>query len=77
MDALAGSWIAGAAVGGAVGGLAVLVWALLQKPRACPECGTPVPKIRRPANRRQMMWGGWTCSGCACELDRLGRKIVA
>ena len=75
MEALSGGAMIGA-VAGAVGGLlAVLVVAMFMKPKPCPECGTPPPKVRKPANRRQMLWGGWTCSNCGCELDRRGRKI--
>jgi len=74
MEALIGGAIIGAIVGGAVG-LVVLVWTLLQKPKTCAECGAPVPKIRKPANRRQMLWGGWTCPQCGCEMDRRGRKV--
>jgi len=43
MDAFAVGAIIGVGAG-VVGGLAVLVFALLQKPKACPECGTPAPK---------------------------------
>ena len=57
MDALVGGAIIGVGAGVA-GGLAVLWFAVLQKPKACPECGTPAPKVRKPANRRQMLWGG-------------------
>ena len=60
-------------VGGIVGGLAVLVFALLQPQRKCPACATPVPKFRKPASTRQMLWGGWTCPKCGIELDRRGR----
>ncbi len=60
---------------GLAGGLVVLLIALLQSAKECPECGEPVPKFRKPANRRQALWGGWTCSKCGCELDRRGRKI--
>lgn len=42
---------------------------------ACPECGTMPPLVRKPANRRQMIWGGWTCKECGCECDRRGRKV--
>ncbi len=76
MDGLVGGAIIGV-VAGVIGGLAVLVFALLQKPKACPECGTPAPKVRKPANRRQMLWGGWTCAECGSELDRRGRKVRA
>jgi hypothetical protein len=41
----------------------------------CSDCGTPPPLMRRPANRRQMLWGGWTCANCGAELDRAGRKV--
>ncbi len=63
------------AVVGAVAGLAVAVMAMLQKPKKCPKCGTPVPKTRKPANRRQLLWGGWTCAECGCEIDRRVRKV--
>ena len=41
----------------------------------CPECGTVQPKVRRPKNLRQAMWGGWTCPTCGCEMDKWGNKI--
>lgn len=74
MDALTGGIVIGVAAGVA-GGLAVLVFALVQKRPDCPECGAPMPKVRTPANRRQMLWGGWTCPGCGTELDRRGRRV--
>jgi hypothetical protein len=60
---------------GVLGGLAVLMFALLQPRRKCPECGEPIPKVRTPATGRQLLWGGWTCPRCGCEVDRRGRKI--
>ena len=74
MDGLIGGAIIGGVVGGLVGVVLVVI-ALLQKPKACPDCRTPMPKVRRPANRRQMLWGGWTCPECGCEIDRRGRKV--
>lgn len=62
-------------IGGVAGGLAVLLIALFGPKRKCPECEEPMPKVRKPANRRQMLWGGWTCPKCGCEMDRRGRKI--
>jgi hypothetical protein len=76
MDGSIGGAIIGA-VGGALVGLVLVVIALLQKPKRCAECGAPVPKVRTPANRRQMLWGGWTCRECGCEMDRRGRKVRA
>ena len=44
-------------------------------PSACPKCGAPLPGVRVPKNFRQMMFGGWTCSGCGVELDKWGRPL--
>jgi len=74
MNEIIGGAIIGAVVGGIVG-LVLLVVALLQKPRPCAECGAPAPKIRKPANRRQTLWGGWTCPECGYEMDRRGRTV--
>jgi predicted RNA-binding Zn-ribbon protein involved in translation (DUF1610 family) len=41
----------------------------------CPNCGSPVPTIRRPKNFRQAMWGGFTCSGCGREFDKWLKPI--
>jgi transposase len=66
----------GAIIGAVVGGVAVLIIGLLAPARTCPDCGEPLPKVRKPANRRQMLWGGWTCPKCGCEVDRKGRKVT-
>lgn len=42
----------------------------------CPECGTPVPRNRRPTSLRQVLWGGWTCSKCSTEMDRYGNEVA-
>ena len=68
-------WMFGGIIGGIAGGMAVLLLGLLMPPKKCPECGTPAPKVRKPANRRQMLWGGWTCPECGTEMDRRGRRI--
>jgi hypothetical protein len=68
-------WLVGGIVGGIGGGLAVLVLGLVSPRRTCPDCGEQFPRYRKPANRRQTLWGGWTCARCGCEVDRRGRKI--
>ena len=71
--------INGGLIGGLAGGLAagliVAPLAIFQKPKRCPECDEPLPKTRKPTNRRQMLWGGWTCENCGCEIDRKGKRI--
>ena len=62
-------------VGGMAGALAVLFIGLFAPPRKCPGCGDPAPKVRTPANRRQLLWGGWTCPNCGTEVDRRGRRV--
>lgn len=43
----------------------------------CLDCGAPMPAIRKPANWKQALWGGWTCSRCGSEYDRWNRKVGA
>ena len=43
----------------------------------CPSCQAEMPRLRRPANRRQALWGGWRCSECGCEMDRMGEPVDA
>jgi hypothetical protein len=62
-------------IGGIGGGLTVLLIGLLMPLPKCPECGEQMPRFRKPANRRQTLWGGWTCPKCGCEMDRRGRKV--
>ena len=50
-------------------------WGINLKPGPCSQCGTPMPMIRKPANWRQAMWGGWTCAECGLELDKWGRPV--
>ena len=44
------------------------------EPVSCPDCGKKAPKIRKPKNRKQLLWGGWTCEECGCEMDKYGKK---
>ena len=41
----------------------------------CSICGEPLPMWRMPKNKRQALWGGWTCPHCGTELNRKGEKI--
>lgn len=47
----------------------------LAKP-VCPNCKTALPRIRKPKNQRQALWGGWTCPQCALELDKWCRPVT-
>lgn len=50
-------------------------WGINLTPNPCRQCGTPAPMIRKPANWRQAMWGGWTCSECGLEVDKWSRSV--
>jgi hypothetical protein len=63
----------GAAIGGVIGAIVVLLLLIRQKPQTCSACGATLPQLRRPTNLRQLLWGGWTCK-CGAELDRAGRQ---
>ncbi len=40
----------------------------------CPKCGEPQPSVRIPKSFKEMLWGGWTCKGCGCAMDKWGRE---
>jgi hypothetical protein len=62
------------AIAGAIGAaIAVLVAGWMSPQRKCSECGTLLPRVRNPSNRKQFWWGGWTCPSCGAELDRRGK----
>ncbi len=41
----------------------------------CPNCKEVMPKIRKPTNLKQALWGGLTCKNCGTEMDKYGVKI--
>ncbi|MGV3663269.1 MAG: hypothetical protein ACO1TE_24060 [Prosthecobacter sp.] len=43
----------------------------------CSTCSEPLPRLRRPRNFRQMMWGGWTCEKCGSEFDKWLQPVVS
>lgn len=54
----------------------VLIFALVQPKRICPECGTVQPKIRPPRSFHEFLWGGGACPKCGTKLDREGKRIA-
>jgi len=55
-------------------GLAVIIFFyLLIKPHYCGNCGTKLPRLRKPQTGDQAMFGGWTCPNCGASLDSSGR----
>ena len=71
-------WVVSAIAGTIAGGLGVLILGLLLSLRIhpiCPDCGERLPFFRKPANLRQVFWGGYTCPTCGCEMDGRGKKI--
>ena len=51
-------------------------WGINQEPVNCPACGSLMPPVRQPESFRQALWGGWTCTKCACKMDKWGRLIA-
>jgi hypothetical protein len=67
--------IAVAVCGGIAAGFGTLLYSAVRPVRRCVGCGKSMPRFRnRPANRRQMLWGGRTCPHCGCEMDWRGRR---
>lgn len=78
MVLIVGANVSAGLVWGIIGGLtaaAILIVYNLLNPKHCPDCGVKMPTTRKPANKRQALWGGWTCPNCGCELDRKGKKV--
>ena len=52
-------------------------WGINVESPRCPRCDAQVPTIRTPSSRKQLLWGGWSCSVCQTEIDKWGRRIVS
>lgn len=59
-------------LGAAAAALGVIALAFLLPRRSCPKCRTLLPRFRKPGDTRQAMLGGWTCPGCATQINRDG-----
>lgn len=71
-----GLWFFGFVVFASILTVMILVaYALLSPRRYCPGCSQPLPRVRKPATRSEMLHGGWTCSHCGTQCDRHGRKL--
>jgi len=51
-------------------------WGLNVMRVRCPHCNEEMPLLRKPKNARQALWGGWTCTNCQAELNKLGIDIA-
>jgi hypothetical protein len=51
-------------------------WGISTGPVSCPRCGTLAPVVRRPKNRSQALWGGFTCESCGQEYDKWGQPTA-
>src|SRR5580704_53121 len=54
------------------GTLAKNRWGINLEPSFCPSCTAPAPRVRTPTSLQQILWGGWTCSACGAESDKVG-----
>jgi hypothetical protein len=52
-------------------------WGINLRTVSCPNCETPMPRVRAPASKRQALWGGIACPKCGCEMDKWGRRLSA
>lgn len=43
--------------------------------KVCPKCATKLPMVRKPKNKDQAMFGGWTCKNCGIEIDKYGKEL--
>jgi hypothetical protein len=50
-------------------------WGVNLEPVHCPRCNATPLRVRVPQSFNQFLWGGRTCRGCGCEIDKWGREI--
>jgi hypothetical protein len=50
-------------------------WAINTAPLFCAVCRTEAARARIPKSKRELLWGGWTCSHCGTELDKFGHPV--
>lgn len=43
--------------------------------KVCPKCATKLPMVRKPKNKDQAMFGGWTCKNFGIEIDKYGKEL--
>ncbi len=41
----------------------------------CPDCFAKMAGVRIAKSWRQLLWGGWTCPDCGCEMDKWGKAM--
>ena len=51
-------------------------WGINLSRLQCPRCSADAAFLRKPKSFQQMLWGGFTCSSCGCEMDKWGRDIT-
>ncbi|MEQ1824498.1 MAG: hypothetical protein ABL921_01060 [Pirellula sp.] len=56
-----------------------VIFVLLRRPGACPECGDALPIFQSPftKTRRQWLVGGYVCQRCGCATNMAGQKVTA
>ncbi|MEO8002015.1 MAG: hypothetical protein ABI644_09065 [Arenimonas sp.] len=62
-------------IGGLAGGLAVVIYGILQPRKTCPKCNQLLPMMRKPKTAREAVLGGWHCPKCNAKIDRKGALI--
>jgi len=68
-----------AIIGGVTGGIVAYFKALSMnremRQRPCPDCDEVLGSSQPPKRtRQQVLWGGWTCPHCGCDIDRYGNE---
>jgi hypothetical protein len=64
------------AVYGIAGVAIIIVLVIVIPTRYCPNCGAKLPRIRRPENANEALFGWTTCPSCKSEIDTSGRIVT-
>lgn len=75
MDILLTPGIIGGIIGGIVAAFYVTRMNIKLRSQPCPRCGQVLGEKKPGArNMTQVIWGGWTCPECGCDVDRHGKE---
>lgn len=53
----------------------VICFYLAFKQRYCSKCGARLPRIRKPQDTKQALYGGWICHNCKSVVDSSGNLV--
>ena len=55
--------------------IVIILAIIILTPRYCPKCGAKLPKIRKPQDENEALYGWSTCPKCKTQIDTKGNIV--